>query len=89
MIDLSPGSGQLAKACLSEEVLYHGFCQNAPHMHFCANIADRFSLSLITSEGTSLYQQELAEMVAALYADILESQKEGADEDTMSEGDGN
>jgi hypothetical protein len=89
VVDLSPGSGQLARAALSEEVVYHGFTANVAHQHFVQNVVDTHAVSVITQQGSSLYQSDLAGLIKELYSDLLN--KEGDEQEdpgdaTMSEG---
>ena len=66
---------------------YLGFPRDNGHQSFLANICDRASLKLITSDGSSLYSQDLASVIKETFADLLEGE-EAEDEvnDTESEG---
>ena len=58
--NLSPGSGSLASACLSQGLVYHGIVGNASHMGWLMNVLDRESLQYICRAGHPLYQEDLA-----------------------------
>ena len=60
VVDLTPGSGAFARACLDEGVQYVGVCRSQQHSSWLLNVMNRASLESITREGTALYEQDLA-----------------------------
>ena len=88
MIDLSPGTAELAKAVLSapDHVSYRGFAYDSSHLNLLTNIIDTHALKLVTKEGSLLFQQDLATMVRDLYSDVV-AEKAEDEEQTCSEPD--
>ena len=73
VIDLSPGSGMLASACMSAGVQYVGLVSNPNYLTWLTNVLDREALKYICRSGSFLYQEELAKLVEELFADAVES----------------
>ena len=71
VMDLTAGSGALLEACLTRGVMYHGVALNKEHMAWLGAIADRAACGLITIQGSTLYNAELAETVAKYFSDLL------------------
>ena len=78
VIDLSPGSGVLANACMSCGISYFGICSNIVHQQWLSNVIDREALQYIAKSGTFLYQEDLATHVNDLFSDML--RQDGDDE---------
>ena len=72
VIDVSPGSGILATACMMLGIPYLGMVSNATHLSWLTNVIDRASLKYIVQSGHVLYQDDLASLVKDLFADVLE-----------------
>ena len=80
VVDLTPGSGALAEACMHTETPYVGFCGHQQHMAWLANVIDRAALKFITKAGTVLYQEDLATHLQELFSDALEEHDEVNDD---------
>ena len=78
VVDFSPGSGSCARACLELGIEYRGICRTDLHQAWLANVADRDACSLITSKGSSLFEDDLAEMVKKHFEEVLEQSQERA-----------
>ena len=79
VVDLTPGSGLLATACMELGIPYLGIVNNTIHLNFLANVLDRASLKYIVQSGHVLYQDDLATLVKNMFADIVEDAEEGED----------
>ena len=75
VVDFSPGSGCAARACLELGIEYRGICRNELHQSWLANVADRDACSIITSKGSPLFEDDLAEMVKKHFDEVLEQSK--------------
>ncbi len=71
-IDLSPGSGMLASACMKRGTPYLGLVGCSGHMTWLANVVDRSSLKFICQSRNCLYQEDLATTLSELFADVVE-----------------
>lgn len=76
VVDLSPGSGVLAEACMSSGVQYFGIVRNQTHLGWLNNSLDKTSLSYIVESNSWLYDESLAQNVKDSFDDIL---NEGGD----------
>ena len=74
VVDVSPGAGTLAEACMESDTQYVGFCGHQQHTSWLANVIDRAALKFITKAGTVLYQEDLATHIQELFSDALEEQ---------------
>ena len=94
VIDLSPGSGQLALAALGKGVQYLGVLTDVPHLSWLTNIVDRESLRLIGQSGSAVYQETMSEHIKEHFADVLdelnaaESDHGGEEDDNDESEDG-
>lgn len=61
--DFSPGSGQLAAACLQQQVYYTGFVDNQDHFNWLIEMTDFAAVRLVIDGQTGLYHQTLAEVL--------------------------
>ena len=82
VIDLTPGSGALASACMSAGIQYLGFTAHPAHHTWLTNVIDREALKYICQGGNYLYQEDLAKVIEELFADVVESE-EVHDEEIM------
>ena len=88
VVDLSPGTGQLAIAVLSQGVQYIGVTTHERHMSWLMNIIDREALRCIGESDSALYHQELSVLIAEHFADVLEElNAEQPEEDEGEEDD--
>ena len=77
VVDITPGSGILASACMELGVPYFGMCINHQHHTWLSNVMDRMSLKYITQSGSALHMDDLASQVSDIFADMLASLQEG------------
>ena len=94
VVDLSPGTGQLAIASLGKGVQYLGVLTDTHHLSWLTNIIDRESLRLIGESSSAVYQEQMSEHIKEHFADVLdelntEEKSEGEDdgEDETEEAD--
>ena len=80
VIDLSPGSGVLASACMQRGTPYLGMVGNSHHLTWLTNVVDRAAAKYITTAGNYLYQEDLAAHLTELFADVVDPKQ-----DTMAE----
>ncbi len=81
VVDLSPGSGLLASACLSKGLVYHGIVGSPNHMGWLTNVLDRESLQHISRAGHPLYQEDLATHLKELFGEIMDSEAKANDDE--------
>ena len=72
VVDVTPGSGVLARACLLEGWPYLGIPRTAAHVSFMQNKLDRDALSVISKSGSAMYQADMAEHIKEHFADVLD-----------------
>ena len=65
VVDLSPGSGALAEACMKMGAQYFGVVFDKTHFQWLSNVVDRASLQYICAQGGLLYHADLAAHVSA------------------------
>ena len=88
VVDVSPGSGTLAEACMKLGCPYFGMVFERTHYSWLSNVVDRASLKYITTNGNPLYQEDLSTHLQSLFADQIEGQQnaEFSDDDAESGG---
>lgn len=59
--DFSPGSGQLAAACLQQQVPYTGFVTNLDHFEWLTEKTDITAVRFVIDGQMGLYHQTLAD----------------------------
>ena len=72
VFDLSPGSGQLARACLDHGVLYSGVAKDLTHASILNKVLDRHTLKLVGQKGSACHDADLAALVKAHFNDVTE-----------------
>ena len=77
VVDVSPGSGTLAVACMEHGADYFGICRDATHLGWLNNVLDRAALTYLCESGTHLYQEDLSAHIKELFGDML---KDNADD---------
>ena len=90
VVDLSPGSGALAEACMKMGAQYFGVVFDRTHFQWLSNVVDRASLKHICAQGGVLYHADLATHLKELFSDHMEQgDNDGAgdisDEDATGE----
>jgi len=71
VIDLTPGSGALASACMSRGLPYVGMVRDHHHFVWLTNVVDSASLQYICKSGNVLYQEDLATHLQELFAETV------------------
>ena len=71
VVDLTPGSGSLATACMSEGVNYFGMVNHPMHLQWLTSALDRAAIKSIATVGKFLYQEDLATLLNDLFSDII------------------
>ena len=75
VVDYSPGSGSVARACMQMGIMYHGFAKNAEHASWLQNVLDRAALQVICTVGSPMHT-DLAEAVQEHFTDVIEELNE-------------
>ena len=76
VVDLAPGGGVTARACLQLGIPWVGLCHNKVHADWLGNVLDRWSLELIVTEGCALHEQDLSTLVRNHFSDVLQQIQE-------------
>ena len=72
VVDVTPGSGVLAQACLLEGWPYLAIPKTAAHASFMHNKLDRDALNVISLSGSAMHQADMAEHIKEHFADVLD-----------------
>ena len=72
VLDYSPGSGAMARACLNKGIHYVGICRTDQHCSWLTNILNKAALECISRNGSPLYQQDLASGINTHFAELME-----------------
>ena len=80
VVDMSPGSGALAQACMSKGIHYFGIVSSQGHLSWLSNALDRASLKFVVQTGSYLYQEDLATHISELFSDLIENDDAANDE---------
>ena len=75
VVDLSPGSGSAARACMHLGIAYHGWAKNPEHASWLQNVLDRAALRVICETGSPLHS-DLAQSIQEHFSDVLEQLNE-------------
>ena len=89
VIDLSPGSGSVGRACLRSGIQYLACCHTDAHASWVGNILDREACEIVVTNGSPLFEQDLATMLKKHFQDVLtqlEEQANAEDKDPDAEG---
>ena len=76
VIDLSPGSGSVGRACLRDGIQYVALCRTESHSAWVGNVLDREACELTVTNNTPLFEQDLASMLEKHFKEVLEQQKQ-------------
>ena len=88
VIDMSPGSGSVGRACLRMGLQYQAACRTAAHASWVSNVLDRESCELIVTTKSPLFEQDLAQMIRTHFSDVisqLQEQKAATDHEPEEE----
>ena len=72
VIDLTPGSGALARACLEAGIQYVGVCRKPEQASWLINVLNRAAVECTTRNGTALYEQDLASCLKDHFKELIE-----------------
>ena len=84
VVDVTPGSGELAKSCLTLGLPYVGFAMDAVHQAWLEKTCTVHSLRIIATAGSVLHCQDLSQAIESCYHDLLEDDKD--DEGNPNDG---
>ena len=86
VVDLSPGSASLARACLDVGIPILCWTRSESHGKWLANVLDRYALQQIITSKSALYEAELAKMVESHFEEMLMQLREkNVQEDNFDE----
>ena len=88
VFDASPGSGQLARACLENGIAYTGVAKNHQHAKWLNNILDRCAIAVVGKSGSAFYDADLATLAKEHFqdvADLIGQQDLAADSDLLDD----
>lgn len=69
IIDLSSGSGCLAKVAMKQNLPYLGITKNKAHMAFLNNVIDMYAIKCLSQSTHPLYQQNLRDLLAEHFSE--------------------
>ena len=72
VVDFTPGSGAMARACLEAGILYVGVCRSQQHSSWLVNVLDRASVEIATRSGTALYEQDLSTCLNDHFKELID-----------------
>ena len=72
VFDATPGSGQLARACLELGVTYTGVAKNSQHCKFLNTVIDRYAVALVGKSGSACHDPDLAALAKEHLHDVSE-----------------
>ena len=72
VIDLTPGSGALARACLEKGIQYIGITRDTAHCSWLINVLNRAAVECTTRNGSTLYEQDLATCLQDHFKEVVE-----------------
>ena len=93
VVDLSPGSGSVGRACMRNGVQYVAACGSEFHRKWVGNALDREACELITKEKSPLFETDLAALIQTHFNNILEQaemmrREDESDDDDDDDDDG-
>ena len=71
VVDLSPGGGVTARACLALGIPWVGLCWNQMHANWLGRVLDHWALEQIAKDGSKMYDADLAELLKKHFDDTL------------------
>ena len=81
VVDVTPGSGALAEACMILNILYLGLIVDSTHMSWLANVVDRAAVRQIVKTGTAMHQAELATSLKKVFGEAIAEEEAEGEED--------
>ena len=87
VVDLSPGSGSVGRACMRNGVQYVAACFSELHRQWVSNALDREACELITIESSPFHETDLATLIQTHFSNILEQAEMMRREDESDDDD--
>ena len=72
VFDVSPGSGQLARACLALDIQYTGMARNPMHAQFLDRMLDRYAMEEVTKQKSAFHDAGIAVLVKTHFQDVVD-----------------
>ena len=89
VVDLSPGSGAVGRACLRQSIPYVAACGSDAHRTWLGNALDREACELITKEKSPLFETDLSQLSKTHFQDVLDQMEAmQRDDDEGEDGEG-
>ena len=60
VLDVTPGQGELGKACLNKDIRCKCLCRNPHHASWLQNVLDRAAMCCVQRSGHNLYDSDMA-----------------------------
>ena len=76
VVDMSPSSGQLARASLETATCCIAMARNMEHCSWLQNVIDRYATLSVAKTGSFLYEADLAAQVKEMFQDVLDQLNE-------------
>ena len=87
VVDLSPGSGSVGRACLRKSVQYVAACGSEKHRKWLGNALDREACELIAKEKSPLFETDLAALIQTHFQYVLDQAEEMRRDDDSGDDD--
>ncbi len=87
VVDVTPGSGTVGRACMKLGLQYLAVCRSEYHTSWLQNVLDRQAVELIVTSQSPLYEQDLATLIETHFSDVLDqlNEKDTATDDFESD----
>ena len=72
VVDFSPGSGAMARACLNQGIHYVGICRTEKHCSWLTNILNKAAVECCARNDSPLYQQDLAQCISSHFRELID-----------------
>ena len=76
VVDYSPGSGAMARACLNLGIQYVGICRTEQHSTWLNNILNKAAVECTSRNGSPLYEADLASAIQVHFTEMIEEQRQ-------------
>ena len=85
--DVTPGSGQCARACMQAGIHYSCLAKNHEHCSWLINVLDRAALQTICQQGSMLHTADLCQSIQEHFSKTLEelNEQDKAEETSIEE----
>ena len=85
VVDVTPGSGVLASACMARGTPYLGLVGHPQLLSWLTNVVDRSSCRYMCTTGNFLYQEDLATLLTELFADVVDPKEDTTAEEALQQ----